>query len=107
MEINKIVIKSPSGEFTALDLTQDTAVEETVLQDYTFHKANGERAVGTATQGEPVEKLPVSYFEIKGQTIYYLSNEGNRALMNGEFNELNIPDTYDQEVIEKELTFSS
>lgn len=46
MEINKIVLRSTSGDITALDLTQDTAVEDTVLQGYTFHKADGTFAEG-------------------------------------------------------------
>ena len=53
MEVNKIVIESENHQVvsTPIDLTEDTATENTVLEGYTFHKANGVRAVGTATGG--------------------------------------------------------
>ena len=44
MATNKVVL---NGE-TIIDLSQDTAVEDVVAEGYSFHKANGERAVGRA-----------------------------------------------------------
>lgn len=36
---------------TLIDLTSDTATEDKVLQGFTFHKADGTQAVGTASGG--------------------------------------------------------
>lgn len=44
MAVNKVMY----GNQTVLDLTSVTAEESDVLQGYTFHKANGEQAVGAA-----------------------------------------------------------
>lgn len=47
MAINKVIY----GNNTLIDLTSDTATEDKVLSGYTFHKATGEVAVGTASGG--------------------------------------------------------
>lgn len=44
MAVNKVMY----GNQTVLDLTSVTAKESDVMQGYTFHKANGEQAVGAA-----------------------------------------------------------
>ena len=55
MEVNKIVIKNINQQVinTPIDLTEDTATEDKVLEGYTFHKADGTQAVGTYTGGQP------------------------------------------------------
>ena len=44
---NKVVF----GDETLIDLTEDTATEESVLEGYTFHGADGKLRTGTATAG--------------------------------------------------------
>lgn len=44
MEANKVILNGA----TLIDLTEDTAEESDVASGKTFHKANGEKAVGTA-----------------------------------------------------------
>lgn len=44
MAVNKVVF----GSETLIDLTEDTATEDTVANGYTLHLANGQRATGTA-----------------------------------------------------------
>lgn len=46
-KVNKVVY----GNNTLIDLTSDTATEDKVLQGYTFHKADGTQATGTASGG--------------------------------------------------------
>lgn len=51
MEANKVTLNGK----VLIDLTQDTANEETVVKGNTFHKADGTIGTGTAVIGKPVE----------------------------------------------------
>lgn len=51
MKANKVTLNGN----VLIDLTQDTASEQTVMNGSTFHKADGTIATGTAIIGKPVE----------------------------------------------------
>ena len=55
MANNKVVF----GNETLIDLTEDTATEETVLQGYTFHSADGVARTGTAIAGGGDDKMDI------------------------------------------------
>ena len=55
MAVSKVTLKEGNEKKILIDLTEDTVVEDKVLKGYTFHKANGEIAVGT---GSGTSKLP-------------------------------------------------
>lgn len=47
MGVNKVVINTPNGENTLIDLTTDDVTEETVLSGIKFHGSDGEQKTGT------------------------------------------------------------
>ena len=60
MAINKVVY----GNTTLVDLTEDTATEEDVMEGKTFHDASGQRRTGSATQGGRVQDV-----EVNGESV--------------------------------------
>lgn len=57
MAINKIIVDG----VTKIDLTQDTATADKVLEGYTFHDATGSLLTGTMKAGADLSKLNVKY----------------------------------------------
>lgn len=55
MEVNKVASKVVLNGKVLIDLTQDTALEETVVSPNTFHKSDGTSSVGQAILGKPIE----------------------------------------------------
>lgn len=51
MEANKVTLNGK----VLIDLTQDTATEESVVRGSIFHKADGTITTGTAILGKPIE----------------------------------------------------
>ena len=86
MEINKIVLRSAGGDITALDLTQDTAVEDTVLQGYTFHKADGTFTEGMyeggSSSGDAELVVDRSITEITPDSFPNITSIGRNACTN-------------------------
>ena len=60
MAINKVVY----GNTTLVDLTEDTATEEDVMEGKTFHDASGQKRTGSATQGGRVQDV-----EVNGESV--------------------------------------
>lgn len=61
MAVNKVVINTPEGERTLIDLMGDTVTEETLLKGTTAHNASGEVITGTMVQ-------PIKYIESLDET---------------------------------------
>ena len=59
MATNPYVNKVQYGNNTLIDLTNDTATEETVLEGYTFHGADGKIRTGTAVAGGGDDKMDI------------------------------------------------
>lgn len=65
--INKVVY----GNQTLIDLTGDTAVENKVLDGYTFHKADGNTATGTCTFDADTKDATAGVAEVLATKTFY------------------------------------
>ena len=85
MEVNKVIIENGGG-YSPIDLTNDTAVESDVAEGKTFHKANGEIAVGTAQgggSGNPYADILANQSDsYKGYGLFNHSNLTNEEFQN-------------------------
>lgn len=96
------------GEEVLIDLTQDTVTEDKVLEGYTFHKADGEIAVGTAQSGGGGGVTSAKYFTFNGNKVTALSDMGRQAAAAGELQNIIIPRSYSiDEVTSQAKTFNS
>lgn len=64
MGVNKVVMNTPNGEETIIDLTDDSVIPETLPEGVTAHDASGEPIVGTMV----VEKIP-DYVKTEAETV--------------------------------------
>jgi hypothetical protein len=81
MNVNSVIV---NGE-TLIDLSNDTVTEESLLQGYTAHNADGEIITGTKTFEKEVVIIPGHYDEIN--KFFYINVEDTDIIKNyqGEF----------------------
>lgn len=62
MPVSKITIKTPNGEETLIDLTNDSVTPETLAEGVTAHNATGELIRGTMSASGDYEDANEKYY---------------------------------------------
>ena len=70
MGVNKVVMNTPKGEQTIMDITDSTITPETMAEGAVGYNAEGERVVGTAKlSGDSSDLVPDYYYQESARVI--------------------------------------